>query len=227
MNRDKIFKFMTGRIVVISVILFIALLSYFNGAIGYFTGLLIALVFLWASRYKWSEFGLSIPPWTASILKAIVYAIFLFAVVDIILQPFIELVFGAVNLDDFKDLKGNAGHTLVFLLFMWIAGAIGEEFLYRGFFMKRLAIVLGDTDKAWMISAILISMMFGLAHLYQGMSGVISTACTGFMFSMLFYRYRSNLILCMLTHGFYDMIGLTLIYLGRERFFVDWIQSLF
>ncbi len=227
MNRDKIFKFLTGRIVVISIIIGITLLSYFNGAIGYFTGLLIALIAFWASRFKWAEFGISKPDWGKSIVRSIGFAVFLFIVVDILLQPFIELMFGQVNMDDFNDLKGNIMHTLIFFLFMWIAAAIGEEYLYRGFLMKRLAIALGDSDSAWLISAILISMMFGFAHLYQGMSGVISTACTGFMFAMIFFKNRNNLILSMLTHGFYDMIGLVLIYLGKERFFVDWIHSLF
>ncbi|MBK9983382.1 MAG: CPBP family intramembrane metalloprotease [Saprospiraceae bacterium] len=227
MNRDKIFKFLTSRIVVISIIIGIILLSYFNGTIGYFTGLLLALITFWASRFKWAEFGISLPDWSKAIGWAIVFAVILFLVVDIILQPLIELVFGQVNLNDFTNVKGNLINTLVFIFLMWIAGAIGEEFMYRGFFMRRLAVALGDTDRSWLISAILISMMFGFAHLYQGMSGVISTVCTGFMFSMIFYKNRNNLILSMLTHGFYDMIGIALIYLGKERFFVDWIHSLF
>lgn len=227
MNRDKIFKFLTGKIVVICIIIGIALLSYFNGAIGYFTGLSLALITFWASRFKWAEFGISKPDWSKSIVRSIGFAILLFIVVDILLQPTIELMFGQVNLDDFTDLKGNIMHALVFILFMWIAAAIGEEFLYRGFLMRRLAVALGDTNRGWLISAILISMMFGFAHLYQGMSGVISAACTGFTFSMIFYKNRNNLILSILTHGFYDMIGLALIYLGKERFFVDWIHSLF
>src|SRR5205085_12041422 len=107
MNRYKIFNFLTGRIVVISVIIAIALLSYFNGAMGYFAGLFLALVTLWASRFKWSEFGISKPDWSKSIIRAIGFAIFLFIIVDILLQPFIEQVFGQVNLDDFTDLKGN------------------------------------------------------------------------------------------------------------------------
>ena len=226
MNRVKIFKFLTGRIVIISFIIAIALLSFLNGAIGYFTGLFLALITLWASHFKWTEFGISKPDWSKSIVRSIVLAIFLFIIVDILLQPFIELVFGQVNLDDFADLKGNIIHVLIFLLFMWIAGAIGEEFLYRGFLMRRLAIAFGDTNRGWLISAILISVMFGFAHLYQGISGVISTACTGFMFSMIFYKNRNILILSMLTHGFYDMIGLFLIYLGKERFFVEWIHRL-
>ena len=91
--------------------------------------------------------------------------------------------------------------------------------------MKQLAKVLGNTNRAWMISAIIISILFGLAHLYQGLSGVITTGLIGFLMSLVFYKNRKNLILAMLVHGFYDMIGITLIFFSKERIIVDWIQA--
>ena len=37
----------------------------------------------------------------------------------------------------------------------------------------------------------------------------------GITLGTAFYFNRNNLVVCMLTHSVYDMIGLTLIYLGH------------
>jgi len=92
--------------------------------------------------------------------------------------------------------------------------------------MKQLAHILGDNNKAWIIAAIVISSLFGLVHIYQGISGVITTGMIGFYsLDKFFYKNRTNLVLVMLTHGFYDAIGITLIYLNKERIISDWIQA--
>lgn len=224
--RDKIYLFLTRPLVILLVILASMILTYFGGAAGYFLGIPVALAVLWAGRFKGSDFGISKPDWIRSILYAVLLAVAIFLIIDILIQPFIEILYEPIDLSQFDYLKGNLVNFLIFLAFMWIFAAIGEEFLYRGFFMKRLAMILGNSDKAWLLSALLISVLFGLAHLYQGISGVISTGLVGFLLSLIFYKNRNNLVLIMLTHGFYDVIGLTLIYFNKERAIVDWIESM-
>ena len=34
---------------------------------------------------------------------------------------------------------------------------MGEEFLFSGYYMKQLAELIGNTDRAWFISAIILS----------------------------------------------------------------------
>ena len=91
--------------------------------------------------------------------------------------------------------------------------------------MKRLAILLGDNNRSWFVSAIIIAALFGIAHTYQGLSGVLATGIIGFCFGLIFMRNRQNLLLLVLIHGIYDMIGLTLLYLGKERLITDFMQS--
>lgn len=223
--RDQIHAFLTKPITIILVILISAALTYFTGGLGYFFGMIVALIILWAGRFKWMDFGIGKPKWIKSIVRALVLAISIFILIDIFVQPFIEIYYGSIDLSSFDGLRGNFVNYVVFILFMWIVAGFGEEFLYRGFFMKHFAIVLGNTNKAWFISALVISTLFGIAHLYQGMSGVIAAGLVGFCLSLIFYNNRDNLILAMLVHGFYDMIGITLIFLNRETLFVDWIQE--
>ena len=223
--RAQIHAFLTKPISIILVILISATLTYFTGGLGYFFGMIVALVILWAGRFIWLDFGIGKPQWVKSIFSAIALAISIFILIDIFVQPFIEIYYGSIDLSSFDGLRGNFVNYVVFILFMWVVAGFGEEFLYRGFFMKHFAIVLGNTNKAWFISALVISTLFGIAHLYQGISGVIAAGLVGFCLSLIFYNNRENLILAMLVHGFYDMIGITLIFLNRETLFLDWIQE--
>lgn len=223
--RTKIFNFLTSPIAVVVVILITAALQFIHGNLSYFFGILIALLALWGSKFKWIEFGLGKLSWPKTSIRALLLAVLIFVVVDICIQPFIEHYLGLIDLSALDQLRGNFITYLIFILIMWVFAAFGEEFLYRGFFMKRLAMLLGDTNKAWLISAVLLSVLFGIAHQYQGLSGMITTGLIGFCFSLIFYKNRNNLTLAILTHGIYDMIGITLIYFSQERVIVDWFRQ--
>ena len=219
--RKKIHDFLTKPTVVVLTILISAALSFFTGGGGYIIGIPVALIVFWGNKFKLIEFGIGKPDWLKTMYKAVISAILIFIIVDIIIQPFIETYLGSIDLSPLEGIRGNLINYLAFILFMWIVAAFGEEFLYRGFFMKQLAEILGDTNKSWLISAITISILFGIGHKYQGISGMITTGFVGFFLSIIFYKERTNLTLCILTHGFYDMIGITLIYLNKDQLILD------
>lgn len=223
--RNAISSLFKKPYVIISVIFISATLTYFTGGPGYFFGIATALIAFWSDGFKWIGFGIGRPKWLRSILYSILYSLGIFIVIDILIQPLIELLFGVIDLSNFDGIRGNLINTLILIAFMWVVAGFGEEFLYRGFFMKRLAEIFGNTNKAWFLSAIIISSVFGLAHLYQGLSGVIATGVVGFILSIIFIKNKTNLILVMFTHGFYDVIGILLIYFNKDKIFADWIQN--
>ncbi len=223
--RTKIHDFLFNPLVIVLIILISSLLTYFTGGMGYIFGMLTALTALWAGKFKWSEFGIEKLNIVRTIIRAIFFALAIFMVIDLLIQPVIENFYGSIDLSALDGIRGNLINYIIFILFMWVVAAFGEEFLYRGFFMKQLAAVMGDTDRAWLLSAVLISALFGLAHLYQGISGVITTGLIGLIFGLIFYRNRMNLVLAMFTHGFYNMIGITLIFLEKDRYLVDLIRT--
>ena len=92
--------------------------------------------------------------------------------------------------------------------------------------MKALAELLGNTNKAWLFSAIITSLYFGISHAYQGIVGMVSVFLWSLAISLVFKKNRNNLLLLVLIHGFGDSIGLTLIYLNKEFFISEWIQQL-
>ena len=122
-----------------------------------------------------------------------------------------------------EEIRGDFISFFMLFIIMWIFAAFGEEFLFSGYYMKHLAELLGDTNKAWLISVIILSVYFGFSHNYQGTSGMIAVGLSSTIFFFTFYKNRTNLALLVFAHGFYDTIGLSLIYLDKDRIFYDWV----
>ena len=197
----------------------------FEGTYGFLLGLLIVLITLWAIRWDWSWFGISRPDWLRTIIKSFIYTIIIIMLVDVILTPAIEMLTEPLDYSGFDWLRGNLIGLIIFMLIMWIMAAVGEELFYRGYWMKRIAIILGNTEITWIVAAIISSTIFGIVHWYQGISGVLSTGLVGLVLAYVFIRNKNNLILCILIHGIYDMWGLTLIYLNKDRVITEWVQQ--
>lgn len=69
---------------------------------------------------------------------------------------------------------------LVPFLGLAVTAGLCEEFLYRGFAMA----VIGRAALPTGVVILLSSVLFGLAHLYQGRSGFVSTLVLGLMFGL-------------------------------------------
>jgi len=141
------------------------------------------------------------------------------------MQPLLELYFGKIDLSEVSFIEGNLINFVFFIILGWILGGFCEEMIYRGYVVKRLAIIFGDTNKTWLLSAITASIAFGFAHNYQGLSGIINAAVIGFIFALIFINNRTNLMLTVLIHGIYNMMAITLIYLGKARLITDWVHE--
>jgi membrane protease YdiL (CAAX protease family) len=96
-----------------------------------------------------------------------------------------------------------------------------EEIIFRGYMMGEIARLIGTSQLALAVNLMLSSVLFGLAHWYQGKSGALSTGIIGALLGMLFITSGFNLWLPILTHGFIDTIGLLLVYLNADRFLKD------
>jgi membrane protease YdiL (CAAX protease family) len=79
--------------------------------------------------------------------------------------------------------------SVEFLSYLALAVTAGvcEEFLYRGFAMAALA---RTGLPVWGV-VLLSSVLFGMAHLYQGRSGLVSTLLLGVMFAVARITYHS------------------------------------
>jgi uncharacterized protein len=223
---NKLYKFLSKPFIVIIVMIIAPILSVADRNFGYFFGLFIALFLLWKSGWNWAKFGFGKKISLSTILKGLLLAIIIFVIVDICIQPFLEIYVGEIDLSSVDDIRGDFASFFILFLIMWVFAAFGEEFLFSGYYMKHLAELFGDTDKAWFTSAIVLSIYFGISHNYQGTSGMIAVGLASTIFFLTFYKNRTNLALLVFAHGFYDTIGLTLIYLEKDRVFYEWSLNL-
>ncbi len=100
---------------------------------------------------------------------------------------------------------------------LWIAlsvsAGICEEFVFRGYLQQQFTRATGRTWVGVLISALL----FGSAHGYEGIAGMLMITVYGALFSLLAIK-RSGLRACMMAHGWHDSItGLLLWALKRAN----------
>lgn len=194
------------------------MITIWKDNIAYFVGLAYVLITLWATRWDWAYFGLRKPDsWKKVWLQAILYSILLLVFVDILITPFIESVYSPIDLSGLDGIRGSFLNYALFIVFMWVIAAFGEEFIYRGLLINRLSHIWGNNKIATLLAILLSAVLFGIAHRYQGVSGMLSTGLVGFILGVLFIQNRNRLWLTILTHGIYDVIGITFIYLDIEK----------
>ncbi len=224
--KNRLYQFLSKPYMVVIVMIIAPILSVADRNFGYFFGLFVALFLLWGSGWNWSRFGIGQKLTMRTVLKGLLLALAIFLLVDLCVQPFLEFYFGEIDLSSIDEIRGDFGSYLILFLIMWVFAAFGEEFLFSGYYMKHLAEFLGNSDKAWLASAIVLSIYFGASHNYQGTAGMISVGLASSFYFLTFYKNRTNLFLLVFMHGFYDTIGLTLIYLEKDRIFYEFVAAL-
>lgn len=224
--KNKIYHILTKPYIVVLAMTIGVLLSIFiDRNFNFFTGLTFALLILWGSKFDWSRFGFAKKITFTTVFKSLGITVLL-AAGFYIFEGILEMYFGEIDISTFDNVRGNSSEYINLIIVVWIFAAFGEEFIYRGYYMKQLAKLFGDTNKAWLISSIIISIYFGTSHSYQGVSGIITVSLWHFCISLIFFKNKKNLLSPILIHGFYDTIGVTLIYLNEERIVTEWIQQL-
>ena len=99
-----------------------------------------------------------------------------------------------------KITPNTHGELALFMVMSFTAG-VWEELVYRGFLIWFLVPLAGLTGAA-LISALI----FGLAHLYQGVRGLVSTTGIGLIFAVL-YLLTGSLWWLMVVHAVMDIAG--------------------
>jgi membrane protease YdiL (CAAX protease family) len=187
-------------------------------------GIPLAVLAIWLFlRWRgegWASIGFRRPAsWPRTILTAtgIALAWQLLAVGGILLAKNAAGAEGP-DISRFEAIGGNPLVLAQWLTVAWTTAGFGEEIIWRGFVMTRVAWLLGEDRRAWIASLILTSSVFGLLHLYQGMSGVVTTGVTGMLLGALFLLSGRNLWLPILTHGLLNTASFLAIYFGLIQY---------
>jgi membrane protease YdiL (CAAX protease family) len=167
----------------------------------------------------WRTLGLRRPgSWIATTTAALAAGIALQLISEVVIEPIAKGLTGeTADLSGFRSLVGNPTAALGMLALVWTLAAFGEEMSYRGYVLERAATLGRRSMAAYVGSVVIVSLLFGLGHYYQGVAGMIGSAFSGLFFGVLYLAGGRNLWLPILAHGFSDTIALTLIYLGLVR----------
>ena len=178
--------------------------------------LLLGWISLWLRRKGWKSVGLTRPAsWRQTVALAMVTAVALQLVSLWITVPLATQLTGKPpDLSEFRPLIGDSQLLLLGLALIWTLAAFGEELVFRGYLLNRVADLGGGSRTAWAVSYVVVSVAFGLGHLYQGPSGVLDSTFAGLVFGGLYLALGRNLWPAILAHGICDTLGLAMVYFG-------------
>jgi membrane protease YdiL (CAAX protease family) len=179
--------------------------------------LLLGSASLWLRGSGWRAIGLQRPKsWVKTLAWSVGLGIASQALDVKIATPLLARITGqAPDLSNFRSMIGNVPQLLLWLAFTWSIVAFGEEMAYRGYILNRAADAFGRARPAWIFAAILSSALFGLAHHYQGVAGVIDVAVFAFIPVIAYLLSGRNLWIPILAHGIGDTIDFVLIFFHR------------
>ena len=175
----------------------------------------------WASLrlrgMRWKNVGFTRPrSWGNAIVIGIAAGLGMELFELFVSQPLLARWLGKMpDLSDFADMVGNLKLFLIYLVLVWTLGALGEEIVYRGYLMNRMADVFRNTKLAWIVSLVVISVVFGCAHLDQGSTGMIENIWNGLVLGLLYLACGRNLAVPVIAHALGDTLDFVLIYLGK------------
>ncbi len=154
--------------------------------------------------------------WAITLAIGIAAGVLIEAFQLLVTQPvLVRLIGKPPDLDDFRMLTGNIKLALVGFAFTWTFAAFGEEMVWRGYLMNRVADLGNRTRRAWICSLVAVSMVFGLAHANQGITGEIEEGIAGLLLGMVYLSTGRNLAIPIIAHGLQDTIDVILIFLGK------------
>jgi membrane protease YdiL (CAAX protease family) len=179
--------------------------------------LLLGWISLWVRKLRWRDVGLGrFRNCKTTLGLGIAAGLLLEGFELFVSQPFLVKLLGKQpDLEDFRPLIGNLKLTLIFIALAWSLAAFGEEMVYRGYLMNRVADLSNRTRRAWIISLIVVHVAFALAHAYQGWTGAIDEGLMGLLLGVIYLRTGRNLAVPIIAHGIGDTIDFILIFLGK------------
>ena len=80
------------------------------------------------------------------------------------------------------------------------------------------------TRRAWIITLIVVHVAFGLAHAYQGWTGIIDEGLMGLLLGVIYLRTGRNLAVPIIAHGVCDSIDFVLMFLGKVSRYVGFVD---
>jgi uncharacterized protein len=123
-------------------------------------------------------------------------------------QAAIKSKLQSVKMPEYVDLlMPLSSREKVLYSLVAISAGLTEEILYRGF-LTYVLLASFPALGLW-LSMLISAFLFGLGHLYQGVTGILRTFILGFVLSLI-YLATGTLLLCIIIHMLIDLAGTVL-----------------
>jgi len=179
----------------------------------------LGLVSIRLREGSWGAIGLGRPKsWRLTVAIAFAAAVIVLAAGQFITEPLAKAIGLHTNAgaaaNALGGMKGDVWNALKGLAIVWTFAAFGEEIGYRRYLLGRAADIGNRSALSYWLGLVVVSVLFGFGHYYQGPAGVFTTACDGLMIGSAYLLRGRNLWVAVLTHGFIDTIGIGLLFFG-------------
>lgn len=187
-------------------------------------GILLALgataaTVAWVPPKGLSSIGFYTPEsWVGTILVGVAAGVLLQFLSVVFIEPMSERVTGGAHDHSIVEgVRDSVASLVKWLLLVWLAVALLEETIYRGYLITEIRAAGGSS---WFVALLAIAgsaTVFGLSHWYQGRAGALSTGLVGGLLGVLFVAQDYNLWAPIVAHGVIDTVGIVLIARGWDR----------
>ena len=118
------------------------------------------------------------------------------------------------DMSSYKYLKGSPLLFALTLIGVFIISSFGEEFIYRGYLMKRLKSTITSDKYGNILSVTGSSIIFGLIHFDWGPMGMVQTGLMGMAMSLFYVKYKTIWPL-VLAHAYMDTLLIMQMYMAQ------------
>jgi membrane protease YdiL (CAAX protease family) len=164
---------------------------YLWNILSLWTLTLVAIALLYRDGFTLSQFGQNFGVYPRNILTVVGVVILVVAVIFLnkLQMRKITPEQYTKQIESIRKLIPTTPAERLAVIPLAFTAGFCEEFLYRGCLLN---IAASATKSLW-VGLLISSILFGLAHLYQGRKGVIGTSFGGLVFGLIFLASRSLL----------------------------------
>lgn len=175
------------------------------------TALAVAVVWmlLRANEERLADLGFTGPSIKAAFVWGPLVAAGVFLFVNVVLASVLKTLGAPANPRALSALFRDPREAPLWVFAAVVGGGFTEE-LIRAFVLTRFDRALGRIGLA--VALVVDCVVFGLGHLYQGVTAAIQSGITGLLFALIFLR-RRRVADSMVVHALFDLFGIALAYL--------------
>ncbi len=200
---------LAGTVYVLGLVLHLPVLGLSSVAVAW------ALIgwLLRRHNYPWRMFGWHRPQnWIRTLFLVFLGVGILFGLIRL-LKPLITKFTGqSLDISHFQGMRGDLVVLGAGLLIVWTVASFGEEMVFRGYVLNRVAELSVNRRVGWILGVLVSSIIFGLGHVYQGWTGVFLAALAGGVYSAAYFLDRRCLWAPILIHGLYDTTAFLILF---------------